>query len=138
MSYNTPNYTEQGGAKTVIGGEIEVTGTIDLSAATVEGVVTATVENILTSTETGNALSAAQGKALNDKIVALGPIDTLVSTSATAALSAKQGKALKDAADAKVAANQAASSASDVAGLKTDFNALLTKLKAAGLMVADT
>jgi len=29
---------------------------------------------------------------------------------------------------------QAASTASDVAGLKTDFNALLTKLKAAGLM----
>lgn len=35
------------------------------------------------------------------------------------------------------AANQAASTASDVAGLVTDFNALLTKLKAAGLMTAD-
>ena len=28
--YNTPNYTEQGGAKTVIGGEIDVTGTLKL------------------------------------------------------------------------------------------------------------
>lgn len=36
------------------------------------------------------------------------------------------------------AANQAASTAEDVATLKADFNALLTKLKAAGLMVADS
>ena len=28
--YNTPNYTEQGGAKTVIGGELDVTGTLKL------------------------------------------------------------------------------------------------------------
>ena len=32
---------------------------------------------------------------------------------------------------------QADSTATDVAGLKTDFNALLTKLKAAGIMIAD-
>lgn len=37
---------------------------------------------------------------------------------------------------AKVA-NQAASTATDVAGLKTDFNALLAKLKTAGIMTAD-
>jgi len=36
-----------------------------------------------------------------------------------------------------VIANQLASTATDVAGLKTDFNALLTKLKASGLMTAD-
>ena len=35
------------------------------------------------------------------------------------------------------AANQAGSTASDVAGLVTDFNALLAKLKAAGLMTPD-
>lgn len=34
--------------------------------------------------------------------------------------------------------NQAASTASDVAGLLTDFNALLSKLKAAGLMTTDS
>ena len=34
-------------------------------------------------------------------------------------------------------ANMAASTAADVAGLKADFNALLTKLKNAGLMVPD-
>ena len=36
------------------------------------------------------------------------------------------------------AANQAASTASDVAGIVADFNALLTKLKASGAMKADT
>ena len=35
------------------------------------------------------------------------------------------------------AANQAASEATTIAALKDDFNALLTKLKTAGLMVAD-
>jgi hypothetical protein len=38
---------------------------------------------------------------------------------------------------AALIANQAASTASAVDDLKTDFNALLTKLKASGLMVAD-
>lgn len=69
---NVSNYTEQGGVKTVIGGEIDVTGTLKLGGAAV-------------------------------------------------------GQA----------ANQAASTAAAVADLKTDFNALLTKLKAAGLMVDD-
>lgn len=36
-----------------------------------------------------------------------------------------------------VAENQADSTATDTAGLVTDFNALLAKLKAAGLMAAD-
>ena len=35
------------------------------------------------------------------------------------------------------AENQAASTATTIAGLVTDFNALLTKLKAVGLMEAD-
>ena len=35
------------------------------------------------------------------------------------------------------AENQTDSTATDVAGLVTDFNALLTKLKTAGLMTAD-
>ena len=36
------------------------------------------------------------------------------------------------------AENQAASTATAVAGLKDDFNALLAKLKAAGIMVPDS
>ena len=39
--------------------------------------------------------------------------------------------------DAPLLANQAASTASTVAALKDDLNALLAKLKASGLMAAD-
>lgn len=70
MSYNTKNYTEQGGEKTVIGGVLEIK-----EGASVMGL--------------------------------------------------------------PVAENQADSTATDVAGLVTDFNALLAKLKAAGLMESD-
>ena len=70
MSYNTKNYTEQGGEKTVIGGTLEIK-----QEASVTGL--------------------------------------------------------------PIAENQADSTATDVAGLAADFNALLAKLKAAGLMVAD-
>ena len=70
MSYNTKNYTEQGGDKTVIGGILEIK-----QEASVTGL--------------------------------------------------------------PVAENQADSTATDTAGLVTDFNALLAKLKAAGLMTAD-
>ncbi len=67
MSYNTKNYTEQGGDKTVIGGTLEI----------------------------------------------------------------KQGASVTG---FPAAANQADSTATDTVGLVTDFNALLAKLKAAGLM----
>lgn len=70
MSYNTKNYTEQGGEKTVIGGTLEIK----------DGAV----------------------------VTGLPVLD-----------------------------NQAASTAATVEDLVTDFNALLTKLKTAGLMVSD-
>lgn len=70
MSYNTKNYTEQGGDKTVIGGALEI----------------------------------------------------------------KQGASVMG---LPIAENQVDSTATDVVGLVADFNALLAKLKAAGLMVAD-
>ena len=71
MSYNTKNYTEQGGEKTVIGGVLEIK-----EGASVTGLPTSE--------------------------------------------------------------NQAASTASTVAGIKDDFNTLLLKLKGAGLMAPDT
>ena len=70
MSYNTKNFTEQGGEKTVIGGTLEIK----------EGAV----------------------------VTGLPILD-----------------------------NQAASTAATAEDLVTDFNALLTKLKAAGLMISD-
>jgi len=74
MSYNTKNYTEQGGDKTVIGGTLEIK-----EGASVTGLPS--------------------------------PFTP--------------------------AANQAASTAEDITGLLADFNALLTKLKTAGLMAPD-
>ena len=84
MGVNVKNYTEQGGEKTVIGGEIIIKGKLVVDeGGSVEG---------LPEPE---------------------PV-TLPK-----------------------AANQAASTASTNAELKADFNALLEKLKAAGLMEAD-
>jgi uncharacterized Zn-binding protein involved in type VI secretion len=74
MGYNTKNYTEQGGDKTVIGGELAVTA---------------------------------------------------------------EGKVTFDGTELKPAAVQADSTAVDVADLVADFNALLAKLKAAGLMESE-
>ena len=74
MTYNTKNYTEQGGEKTVIGGEIAVTA---------------------------------------------------------------EGKVTFDGTELKPAALQAESTATEVAELVTDFNALLLKLKTAGLMESE-
>lgn len=78
MSYQTKNYTEAGGERTVINGELEINGKmIAGEGAEFEG-ITPTCEN------------------------------------------------------------QEESSATTIAGLKEDFNALLAKMKAAGLMAADT
>ena len=74
MGYNTKNYTEQGGDKTVIGGTIEIK-----EGATVTGLP--------------SSFTPAE--------------------------------------------NQAASVADDITTLLSEFNALLLKLKAAGLMTAD-
>ena len=99
--YNTKNYMEQGGEKTVIGGTLEI-----LDGASVTGMTTATI------------------------------VDNLTTDDATKALSAKQGEALKTLIDGKTATNQAAS-VEAVSPTVAEFNALLTKLKAAGLMAAD-
>ncbi|EKA7724925.1 Head fiber protein [Listeria innocua] len=74
MDYNTKNYTEQGGDKTVIGGTLEIK-----EGATVTGLP--------------SSFTPAE--------------------------------------------NQAASVADDITTLVSEFNALLLKLKAAGLMTAD-
>ena len=67
-------------------------------------------------------------------------LNTVISTAVSTAISTEV--ATRTSVDAtkltaEPAANQSASIAEDVAGLKTDFNALLLKLKAAGIMVDD-
>lgn len=61
------------------------------------GVTQTVVENVLTSTSTTHALSAAQGKVLNDsKLNKTDVVNNLTTPDATKALSAAQGKALND------------------------------------------
>jgi hypothetical protein len=117
----TLNYTENGGDATVIGGSLTINGTLEIAeGATVTGVVTATVQDDLLATEAGNALDAKQGKILDDKITAVdGKVDDLVIPTVP------------------VATFQADSTATELAGLVTDFNALLAKLKTAGIMASE-
>ena len=61
------------------------------------GVTQVVVENVLTSTNTTHALSAAQGKVLNDtKLNKTDVVNNLTTPDASKALSAAQGKALSD------------------------------------------
>lgn len=124
MSYNTKNYTEQGGNKLVIGGDLEIKP---------DGTVTGLIADNLTTDVATKALSAKQGKKLNDEKVAIASIvNDLTTGGAAVPLSAGQGKVLGE----RVAANQADSTEASYPTV-TEFNALLAKLKTAGLMVAD-
>ena len=105
MSYNTKNYTEQGGNVTHFGGKVVFEEGVE-----VEGL-------------SANPLNKASADTLGGIKVGDG-----LSIDANGVLSAD---------GITPAENQADSTATDVAGLVTDFNALLAKLKTAGLMEAD-
>lgn len=113
MSYNAKNYTEQGGEKTVIGGTLEIK-----EGASVTGLPSS---QMAAATETALGGIKAAAKTETDTVPAKIGADGMLYVSAY-----------------PVAANQTESTATDIPGLLTDFNALLTKLKAAGLMAADT
>ena len=118
MGYNTKNYTEQGGDKTVIGGTLEIK-----EGASVTG---------LTSTAAPASEAALGGvKAATKEVTDTVPVkigeDGILYVPTYPVVP-----------EIPAAANQVDSIATDAAGLVTDFNALLAKLKAAGLMVADT
>lgn len=161
MSYNTKNYTEQGGEKTVIGGTLEIKEGASVTGLSADPLLVATEETL------GGVKAAAAGE--DDTIeVKIGEDSKLyVQAIAMASAEALGGVIAEEAAEGdtvevkigedgklyapaypteateavsglvKTAANQADSIAADTAALVTDFNALLTKLKAAGLMVAD-
>ena len=112
LSYNTKNYTEQGGEKNVIGGELEFT-----ADASVTGLPVAS------ASKTGGVKASAKsaGDTVEAKVGTDGklyvPTYPVVPTF-------------------PIAANQVAST-EETYPTVTEFNALLAKLKAAGLMVAD-
>ena len=125
MGYNTKNYTEQGGEKTVIGGTLEIK-----EGASVTGLPPATV-----SAATEEALGGviATVKTETDTVEAkIGEDHKLYVPPYTlpAAEAGTLGGVL-------LTANQAASTATELSGLVTEFNTLLAALKAAGVMAAD-
>jgi hypothetical protein len=118
MSYNTKNYTEQGGEKTVINGTLEIK-----EGASVTGLTFAATPASETALGGVKAAAKTETDTVPAKIGADGnlyvPIYPVVS-------------------EIPVAANQTASTAADITALLADFNALLVKLKAAGIMTADS
>lgn len=120
MSYNTKNYTEQGGDKTVIGGTLEIK-----QGATVVGLSSSSEITAATKTKLGGI--KADSKAETDTVgVKIGTDQKLYVPT------------YPDAVNIPVAENQALSTAEDIEALVTDFNGLLTRLKAAGIMTPDT
>ena len=124
MSYNTKNYTEQGGEKTVIGGTLEIKEGASVTGLSANPLLVATEETL------GGVMATAadEGDTVEIKIGEDGKL--YAPTYPTDATESVSGLVKK-------AANQADSIAEDTATLVTDFNALLAKLKAAGLMAAD-
>ena len=121
MGYNTKNYTEQGGEKTVIGGTLEIKEGASVTGLSADPLLVATEETL------GGVKAAAadEGDTVEIKIGEDGKLYApTYPTDATESISGL----------VKAAANQADSIAEDTATLVTDFNALLAKLKAAGLM----
>lgn len=115
MSYNGKNYAEQGGDKWVIGGTLEIK-----EGATVTGLPEGEAYSlpVASASVLGGVKAAAKGSGDTVPVKVDSAGNLYVPT-------------------IPKAANQADSVATEVAALVTDFNGLLAKLKAAGLMTAD-
>ena len=127
-THNTKNFAAHGGEEWVIGGKLTI-----LEGATVEG-LTATAA--AASADALGGIKAAErgvGDTVEAKIgedaklyVPAYPEDYVLPAATADALGG-----------VKLAANQVDSAASTIAGLNIEFNALLVKLKAAGIMAPD-
>lgn len=117
MGYNSKNYMEQGGEKWVIGGTLEIK-----EGASVTGLTSTAAP----ASETALGGVRAAAKEETDTVPVKIGGDGILYVPAYPVVP-----------EIPAAANQADSTATDATGLVTDFNALLAKLKAAGLMVPD-
>ena len=116
------NYIDPITGELVIGGEIQINGTMTVD------------ENATVTGLTAAPLTAAGADLGGVKAAAAGAGDTV-----ECKIDGTTKKLMVPTyPDVPVAANQADSTATEVAGLVVDFNALLAKLKAAGLMTDDT
>lgn len=131
MSYNVKNYTEQGGEKTVIGGEIVIDGKITVAdggeVAGITGVAGAATANALGGIK---AAASAAGDTVEVKIDATSsklyvPTYPVLPEEATA----EAAGIVKQATNVAEAAEEAPTAA--------EFKALLDALIAAGIMAAE-
>ena len=115
MSYNTKNYIEQGGEKTVIGGTLEIAEGASVTGLSANPLLVATAETLggvkAEETDIGDTVEVKIGE--DSKLYV--PTYPVVP-------------------EIPIAENQVDSIAEDTATLVADFNALLAKLKTAGLM----
>lgn len=128
MSYNTKNYAAHGGNEWVVGGKLTI-----LEGATVTG-ITATAA-AASGTTLGGVKAAA--KSAQDTVeVKIGADSILYVPEYPQAYTLPEA-GTDELGGVLLAENQADSTASTVAALKDDLNALLAKLKACGLMAVD-
>lgn len=127
MSYNAKNYTEQGGEKTVIGGEIVIDGKITVSdGGEITGVVRAASTTVLGGIKaaTKGAGDTVEVKIDTDTSKLYVPTYPVLPEAATTEVAG----IVKQAANVAVAAGDAPT--------KAEFDALIAALITAGLMQA--
>ena len=127
-THNTRNYFAHGGGEWVIGGKLTV-----LEGATVEG-LTATAAPA--SADALGGIKAAE-KGVGDTVEAKIGEDAKLYVPAYPEDYVLPAATADTLGGVQLAANQVDSAASTIAGLNIEFNALLAKLKAAGIMAPD-
>ena len=127
-TYNTRNYAAHGGSEWVIGGKLTV-----LEGATVEGLTAVAAP---ASSDALGGIKAAT-KAETDTVEAKIGEDAKLYVPTYPESYVLPAAAADALGGVKLAENQADSAASTIAGLNLEFNALLAKLKAAGIMAPD-
>ena len=127
-THNTRNYAAHGGGEWVIGGKLTI-----LEGATVEG-LTATAA--AASADALGGIKAAE-RGVGDTVEAKIGEDAKLYVPAYPEDYVLPAATADTLGGVKLAANQVDSAASTIAGLNIEFNALLVKLKAAGIMAPD-
>ena len=127
-THNTRNYAAHGGGEWVIGGKLTI-----LEGATVEG-LTATAAPA--SADALGGIKAAE-KGVGDTVEAKIGEDAKLYVPAYPEDYVLPAATADTLGGVQLAANQVDSAASTIAGLNIEFNALLVKLKAAGIMAPD-
>lgn len=127
-THNTKNFAAHGGNEWVIGGKLTV-----LEGATVEGIAATAAP---ASAEALGGIKAA-AKGAGDTVEVKVGEDAKLYVPAYPEGYVLPAAAAADIGGVKLVENQIASTAATIADLKTDVNALLAKLKAAGVMAPD-